>query len=92
MAQVGCLATVHEQDVGLPNPGNPALLTDSRQGGELEEAQRLPTEAAHGVPRRVADNEAAHRNWSTHRVAPLRRRNAERVGLGESEQSGVGLN
>ena len=48
MAQVQRVATIHQQDVRRSDPGDPAFFVDAGQCGELQHAQGLPTEFAHG--------------------------------------------
>jgi hypothetical protein len=47
-SEPGLVAAVRQQDVSLPDPGDPALLADAGQRGELGDAHRLPAQVAHG--------------------------------------------
>ena len=49
VAQVQGVAAIHQQDVGLSDPGDPAFFVDAGQRGELQHAQGLPTQLAHGA-------------------------------------------
>ena len=83
VAQVRGIAAFHEQDVRLSDEGNPALLVEARQRGELQHAHRLPTQPNRGgsgllpadAPPRLARSGAG--------VAVQRRGNAESVALGD---------
>jgi len=46
VTQVHHMATPHQQGIGLAERGNPALLLDAGQGGELQHPQRLPAQPA----------------------------------------------
>ena len=83
MTQVGRVATVDQEDVGLADPGHPALRADGGQRRKFEEAQRLPLHRGHATPRRQAGDEASRRDRAAHGVAPLRRRDAECMAFGD---------
>ncbi len=42
------IAAIHQQNVCLSHPADPAFFVDAGQRGELEHAQGLPTQLAHG--------------------------------------------
>ena len=48
VAQIQGIAATHQQDVGLLDHGDPKLLVDAGQRGELQHSQGLPTQFAHG--------------------------------------------
>ena len=83
VAQVRRVAAVDEEHVGLPNPGDPSLRADGGQCGELEDTERRPAQAGQVLPLGLGGDEAPHRCRTAHRVTPLRRRDAERVALGD---------
>ena len=47
VAQVERVAAVHQQRVGLLDPGDPPLLVEAGQRGELQHAQGLPPQLGH---------------------------------------------
>src|SRR4029450_12391029 len=69
------IAARRQQDVSLPNPGDPALFADAGQSGELEDAYRFPAEVA------LVSDEAPGRGWGAPGVAVLRCRDAKGTGL-----------
>ncbi len=89
VAQVRRIAAGHQQDVSLPDPGDPPLLADAGQRCQLEDAQRLPAQAAHGQ-RHLAGDETPGRGWPAQGVAVLRRRDAQGTGAGDrlAQQAG----
>ena len=48
VAQVQGVAAIHQQDVCLSDPGDPAVFADAGQRGEFQHAQGFPTQLAHG--------------------------------------------
>jgi hypothetical protein len=82
VAQVRRIAAGHQQDVSLPDPRDPPLLADAGQRCQLEDAQRLPAQVAHGW-RHLAGDETPGRGWPAHGVAVLRRGDAEGTGVGD---------
>ena len=48
IAQIQGIATVHQQDVSLPDHGDPKLFIDAGQCGERQHTQGLPAQFAHG--------------------------------------------
>src|SRR5207248_10256569 len=82
VAQVRRIAAGRQQDVSLPDPGDPPLLADAGQRCQLKDAQRLPAQVAHGQ-RRSAGDEAPGRGWPAHGVAVLRRRDTQGTGVGD---------
>ena len=49
VAQVQGIAAADQQDVGLPDQGDPAFLVDAGQRGELQHAHGLPPQLGHRV-------------------------------------------
>lgn len=80
-AEIKAVATLDEQRVRLPDRWDPVVLLEAGQRGELEHAERLPAEAAHGARIRCADGAIDRAAAARHRME--RRRNAERAGLGD---------
>jgi hypothetical protein len=84
------MAAVDQQDVGLPDPGHPALRADRGQRRQFEEAQRLPLHRSHATPGRQTADEAPRRDRPAHGVPPLRGGDAECGGVGDrlAQQAG----
>ncbi len=83
VAQVQGVAAVHQQDVCLSDPGDPALFVDAGQRGELQHAQGLPTQFAHGGAGFLSADEPPCRRRTAHGVPVPRGGDAEGVGLGD---------
>ena len=81
VAQVQSVATIHQQDVCLFYPSDPAFFVDAGQRGKLEHAQRLPAQLAHrgrGSP----GDETPCSTRTALRVAVPSSRDTQSVGLG----------
>ena len=81
VAQVRRITAVDQQDVGLPDPGHPALRADRGQRRQLQQAQRLPLQRGHRIPRSDTADEAPHGDRAAPWMSPLRGRDAEGDGL-----------
>ena len=55
VAQIGGIPAFDEQDVDLLDEGNPALIVEARERGELEHSQGLPAQSEHGCPASSGD-------------------------------------
>src|SRR4051812_2186305 len=83
MAQIGRVAAVDQEHVGLPDPGGPALCADGGQRGELQDAERRPAQAGQVLEIGLGGDETPYRQRTARRVTPLGRRDAERAALGD---------
>ena len=83
VAQVQHVAAVHQQDVCLFDPGDPAFLVDAGQGGELQHAHGLPTQFAHGAPVFSSADETPCQLGADVGVPVPRSGDTEGVGIGD---------
>ena len=82
VAQVQGVAAIHQQDVCLSDPGDPAFFVDAGQRGELQHSQGLPTQLAHGGSGLSSADEPPCPARTDLGVPVPRGGNAEGVGLG----------
>ena len=83
VAQVQGVAAIHQQDVCLSDPGDPAFFVDAGQRGELQHAQGLPTQLAHGAAGFLSADETPCPARTALGVPVPRSGDAEGVGLGD---------
>jgi hypothetical protein len=74
---------IDQEHVRFPDPGDPSLRSDGGQCGELEDTERRPAQAGEVPEVGLGGHQAPHRCRTAHRVTPLRRRDDERVALGD---------
>ncbi len=82
VAQVRGIAAFDKQDVCLSDHGDPALLIEAGQRGELQHAQGLPTQSNHGALRFLSADEPPRIARTGHGVPVHGRGNAEGIALG----------
>ena len=89
--EVERVATAHQQHVGGAHPRHPLVVTEARQGGQLEQPDRAPPELGHRAARLGPGHEVPGALRPGHGVR--RRRDAQRVrlldGLAEHAHQGV---
>ena len=82
VAQVQGVAAVHEQDVGLPDPRDPAVLVDAGERRELQDPDGLPAKLDHRRSGFLPGDEPPGVTGVRCRVPVGRGRDAECVALG----------